>query len=180
MRAASTVALLLLAGCASPAPAPDPSVVLEPASAYRSFERVNTDPNWAPTLCSDPTPRPAPSASRDPETHGRKLYYLFAKDAGAYRRVQEMPQPVGQVLVKESWVPKGGIDAKRRVPGERGPLFLMIKTGGPDTDEGWIYATTTPDGKTITSSGKLASCMECHQSGTKDRLFGLRSCASPD
>src|SRR5436853_593995 len=31
-------------------------------------------------------------------------------------------------------------------------------------------------GKTITAAGKIASCMECHES-KQDRLFGVKSCA---
>ena len=107
------------------------------------------------------------SASRDPETHGRKLYYLYAKHHEAYRMVRELSQPVGQVVVKESWVPGN--------PPTRGPLFVMMKTDEADSDAGWVYATMSPDGKTVTSSGKIASCMDCHQSArTNDRLFGVK------
>ena len=115
---------------------------------------------------------PRLSASRDPETHGRKLYYLYAKDNLAYHHAKDLDQPAGQVIVKESWIP-----GKEKT---KGPLFMMIKTGAEDSDAGWIYATTTPDGKTITSSGKVASCMECHQGAKRDRIFGLRACASAD
>jgi hypothetical protein len=118
------------------------------------------------------------SRSRDGETHGRKLYYLFAKDREAYRRCRELPQPVGQVLVKESWLPAPTSTFQRPVAAGRGPLFLMIKTGKADSDEGWIYATASPDGKTLTSWGKLAACMECHQEAKNDRLFGVTSCAA--
>lgn len=164
MRAGS-VAALLLAGCAGM----DPEVQAA-ARSYESYGRVDDVERLAPTDCRAPSLPPARmSASRDPETHGRKLYYLFAKNRDAYRMARELSQPAGQVLVKESWVPVG--DPKR--PGDRGPLFLMVKTGGADTDEGWIYATATPDGKSITSSGKLASCMECHQAAKYDRLFAV-------
>ena len=43
----------------------------------------------------------------------------------------------------------------------------------PDTDEGWVYGTVTPDGKKVTSAGKVESCMKCHQRAPHDRLFGL-------
>jgi hypothetical protein len=165
MRTASV--LLLLAGCAVEA---EPRLG-EIAREYPSYGRVDDVQRRAPTDCRAPEPAPLrQSASRDLETHGRKLYYLYAKDREAYRMSRELAQPLGQVLVKESWVPN-------RIP-VRGPLFVMIKTGEPDSDAGWIYATITPDGKTVTASGKIASCMECHQA-KRDRLFGLRSCASP-
>jgi hypothetical protein len=106
------------------------------------------------------------------------LYYLYARNREAYRLIHELPQPVGQVIVKESWIPAATSTFAKPATGARGPLFLMMKTGEPDSDDGWIYATATPDGKSITSWGKLASCMECHQSAKHDRLFGLTSCAA--
>jgi hypothetical protein len=167
MRIAS--AALLLAGCAGGAV--DPGLA-EIGAGYSSYGRVDDVQRLAPTMCKLPTPAPPRlSASRDPETHGRKLYYLYAKHQEAYRICRELDQPVGQVLVKESWVPGK--------PLTRGPLFAMVKTGEADSDAGWIYATLTPDGKTVTASGKIASCMECHQSErTRDRLFGVTSCAA--
>jgi hypothetical protein len=176
MRVASLA--LLLAGCASPAPT-DPRLV-EAAGKYAAYGRVDDRARWAPAACAAPVEEPPRlSASRDAETHGRKLYYLFARNREAYRIFRELPQPVGQVLVKESWHPADASPTKNPKTGEKGPLFLMLKTGEPDSDEGWIYATATPDGKSITASGKIASCMECHQSErAKDRLFGHPSCAS--
>jgi hypothetical protein len=55
-------------------------------------------------------------------------------------------------------------------------LFIMLKLDPrtPDTDDGWVYATATPDGKKITSLGKIESCMKCHLQAKSDRLFGLQ------
>lgn len=171
MRIASVA--LVLAGC-SGAPSPDPRLV-EIGGSYASYGRVDDLKRWAPTLCKQPAPKPARlSASPDPETHGRKLYYLFAKDREAYRMARDRAQPVGQVLVKESWFPSETSTSKNPQTGERGPLFMMMKTGEPDSDEGWIYATLTADGRTVTSSGRLASCMECHTGAKYDRLFAVK------
>jgi len=142
--------------------------ILEPAGRYAEWGRVDDTERLATTLCSvQPPPPPRLSASRDARTHGRKLYYLFAKDTLAYHHAKELDQPLGQVLVKESWIP-----GTEKV---KGPLFMMIKTGDADSDAGWIYATTTPDGTTVTSAGKIASCMECHQGAKRDRMFGLNT-----
>src|SRR5687767_7709592 len=145
MRIASACGIaVLIGGCTSASDARLVGV----ARDYPAYGRVDDLLRWAPTDCKAPAPaRPRPSASRDPDTHGRKLYYLYAKDFEAYRKGQVLDQPVGQVLVKESYSPAG----------ERGPLFMMMKTGEPDSDAGWIYATLTPDGRTVTASGKLAS-----------------------
>jgi len=168
--------VVLLASCAPVSPAPGP--FLDVAKKYPSYGRVADLLAWAPTDCRAPVPAPPrPSVSRDPETHGRKLYHLYAKDFEAYRRSNDLPQPAGQVLVKESWIPAAGSTSKKPVAGEKGPLFVMMKTGDSDSDAGWLYATLTPDGRSVTAAGMIASCMECHQS-KKDRLFGVKSCAS--
>jgi len=176
MRIASLVALLATAGCAT---APPPAIP-DAALGYRSYGRLDDYPRRAPAACDAPPSPESPgiSQSRDPETHGRKLYYLFAKNREAYLRVCDVSQPVGQVLVKQSWHPAEGSTLRRPMTGAPGPLFLMIKTGDPDSDEGWTYATATPDGKTITGWGKIASCMECHRQAKHDRLFGMKSCAA--
>ncbi len=56
----------------------------------------------------------------------------------------------------------------------RGDLFIMMKLDPktPETDEGWVYGTVTADGKKVTSSGRVASCMKCHETKSS-RLFGL-------
>jgi hypothetical protein len=52
-------------------------------------------------------------------------------------------------------------------------LFIMLKLDPktPGTDEGWVYGTVSPDGKKVTSAGKIESCMKCHQEAKGDRLF---------
>lgn len=143
------------------------------------------------------------SDSGDDTTHGRKLYTLYARDPEAYgARMTAMVDPeapaladVSQVLVKEAWLPvvsdvpvDGELGGERReglrpaqrdgkawVPGERAGLFVIFKPtqAGVDTDAGWVYGTIAADLKTVTSAGKVASCMGCHQEAAKGRLFGL-------
>jgi hypothetical protein len=162
-------ALLWIAGC-SPAPESIPDArVIEAAQTYAAWGHADEQFRYAVADCAwEPSSAPPRmSESGDLQAHGRKLYYLFAKDAFAYLNSHRESQPGGQVLVKESWIPEGG------GPIAAGPLFMMLKTGGKDTDEGWIYATTAPDRKTITASGKIASCMNCHRKAPRDRMFGL-------
>jgi cytochrome c553 len=162
-----TIAALLIGGCAS---TPGQQLVLS-AAQYRQFERVDDIPRAAPTMCKAPVDLPRVSASRDEATHGRKLYYLYAKDRLAYLHAKELDQPDGQVVVKESWYPRV-VEGRSWSEQTKGPLYIMLKSGGE-----WTYATATPDGKEITASGKLASCIDCHESDrTRDRMFGLTSC----
>jgi hypothetical protein len=112
-------------------------------------------------------------------------------------------QSPGQVIVKEAWVPEvvpglspeqarlrvateGDVRSGSFVPyaaregkvyhaARPAGLFIMLKTSPdrPGTDDGWVYATTSADGRTVTSSGRLTSCMTCHRDAPHDRLFGL-------
>lgn len=103
-----------------------------------------------------------------------------------------------QVIVKESWtcVPiakeKEAEEAKKAQgdertrfllrkdgelfkAGERKDLFVMVKLEAAveGTDAGWVYGTVSADGKSVTSSGRVASCMGCHEKAGAGRLFGL-------
>jgi hypothetical protein len=143
------------------------------------------------------------SASGDDATHGRKLYTLYAKDPVAYGAQQSaMAEPdapalaeLTQVVVKEAWTPvvsdtpvngtfggerREGLlpalhDGKAYVPGEKAGIYVLFKPARADaaTDAGWVYGTVAADLKTVTSSGRVGSCMGCHQQATKERLFGL-------
>ena len=151
--------LILLWGCPS-----NQDLLSSVATSYADYGRVDDGLRAALLDCKASAPQLRMSASRDETTHGRKQYYLYARDRLAYLHAKDLDQPEGQVLVKESWVQR-----------TKGPLFMMLNKDGD-----WIYATTTPDGKGITASGKLASCIECHESErTRDRMFGLQSYASP-
>src|SRR5581483_440697 len=110
-------AILLLWGCQA---APPPSGVLEAARSYADYGKVDDRRRRAPELCMEPTPpRLRTSASNDETTHGRKQYYLFAKERRAFLQARDRDQPEGQVIVKESWLQN-----------EKGPLFLMMKSDG--------------------------------------------------
>ncbi|MDF1702798.1 MAG: hypothetical protein P1V36_16740 [Planctomycetota bacterium] len=54
-------------------------------------------------------------------------------------------------------------------------LYVMRRLAAdtPGTDAGWIYGTLSPDGTTVTSAGRVASCMRCHAEAPRDRMFGL-------
>jgi hypothetical protein len=69
----------------------------------------------------------------------------------------------GFQIVKESY--EGGAPAG---------LFVMAKVGTADSDAGWIYGTTARDGS-VTSAGRVETCIGCHEHAPRDRLFGLRS-----
>lgn len=103
-----------------------------------------------------------------------------------------------QALVKESFTPvetaKLATDCKAKERPQLGPvlldgkpfsacepagLFVMARVGAVDgADDGWVYGTaradaSAPFGYAITSAGRVASCMHCHEKAPHGRLFGL-------
>lgn len=170
--------------------------LLAAATSYKDYGNLDDIMRWAPGLCRrPPSARIRESASNDEGTHGKKLYWLYAKDRDAYLKAGKgVVQPVGQVLVKEAFVAQPGRgdgdpqqdgwkpltpiverDGKAYHAGAREALYIILKLDPktPGTDQGWVYGTLTPDGKTVTSAGRVASCMQCHTENTNDRMFGL-------
>ncbi|MSP60083.1 MAG: hypothetical protein EXR72_07020 [Myxococcales bacterium] len=199
----------LLAGCvaltacaASPIPAPSApgpfdARLLAIAAEYAAYGRVDDELRWAPFLCRQPLPGVArQSSSSDASTYGQKLFSVFAKDHAGYPATSK----VGQVVVKQSWVPElvtdpnakfdpgsvpgGMIDADHFYPYAKkdGKIYRAVQPAGlyvlykldpatAGTDIGWVYGTVSSDGQ-VTSAGRVAACMGCHEDAPHDRLFG--------
>ncbi len=90
---------------------PDPfeNRLFEIAKDYLKYGRVDDEMRVAPKACAAPVdPKPGIarfSRSEDAETHGKKLYSVFVGNKWVYRAAKEQKeQPIGQVLVKQSWV----------------------------------------------------------------------------
>jgi hypothetical protein len=167
--------------------------IKEAVSGYEKFVCVTGSPKVAPTDCRMPPPIVRVSAAE--KQHGGKLYLLYARHAEGREYIEAgKPARVGQTLVKESWQkvagePKAPTEAGKRYlatpvvhegdatwhAGDAAGLFVMHKLAPetPDTDQGWIYGTIDRDG-IVTSAGKVASCIRCHEDATEDRRFGLR------
>lgn len=176
--------------------------LLEIAEEYADYELVNTDSRIANGACFVPSGEfvPPQFSQADGAGHGKKLYFLFARDADAYAAAgADAMQPVGQVVVKESWAAReirdshqpsrfehrGGMPIRLYAEQEgraygadrQTELFIMFKQP-PDaagTDAGWVYGTVTADRQRVTSAGRIASCVDCHRQAPGDRLFGSRS-----
>ena len=177
----------------------DPARALAIADEYKSYGRVDDEMRWAPFLCRQPLPGVAQkSASNDAGTHGQKLYSVFAKDHKGYPDASG----VGQVVVKESFkadlvtdpqasfdpglfsetpqsedhfYPFASKDGKLYRAGDPTGLFIMYRVDAGSSipnDEGWVYATVSPD-RVVTGSGRIGSCMTCHEEASHGRLFGV-------
>jgi len=199
---------MLVASCggrevAPPAPDPVETRLLEIAREYLDYGRVDDGTRWSPLDCALRPSLARFSDSNDAATHGRKIYYLFARDRDAYVAGIDKTQPIGQVIVKEAWhpvpapkgsngvelprTPTGGIDVPA-IPTDRGGMHVpyakqdgRIFTTGAKSGlfimlkqaEGWVYATVAADGSRVLQAGRIASCIGCHRDAKPDSLFGL-------
>jgi hypothetical protein len=170
------------------------TLVRRVAENYPQWGRVDDTFRFAALDCSAPMePKARLSESTDPQTHGAKLYFLYALDAESYGSHRSLIQAklsgVTQAIVKESFAAertdKRG-DAQRDgiayARGEARDLFIMLrpKKRVGATDEGWIYATVAADRRTVTSAGVVDSCAGCHREAPHGRLFGPPESLRPD
>lgn len=175
-------------------------VLIAATEEYLFYGMVNSIVLPAPVDCRPPEssdPKPFMSESEHESSHGKKLYFLFAKEIGDYVSPKLEPAPVGQVVVKESWTSSPSNPAARNLVnhasgnrvsprtkvgdemleiGQRQNFFIMTKlaTDTPKTDQGWVYGVVDADTRKVVASGKVASCMSCHVEAKNDRLFGAR------
>jgi hypothetical protein len=138
---------VLAVGCA---PVPDPPApdagppfqhaLLRAAAEYKSWGRVDDPMRLGIEDCRMPTPaRVALSASPDGNTHGQKLYSLFAKDREQYLAVADKGSTAGQVIVKESWTAEAVAGMK---PGETDwTKVVRTEDVGPGGRHFYPYAT---------------------------------------
>jgi len=167
---------------------------------YLHFGMVNSIslPTSGDALDSeDAAPKPYMSESEHEPSHGKKLYFLFARDIGHYTNPEGKPAPAGQAIVQECWTSSPSNPAARNLVkhasgnrvnprakvgnetlkiGQRQKFFIMTKLAKdtPDTDEGWVYGVVDADSREVVASGKIASCISCHVNGGNDRLFGSK------
>lgn len=188
--APSSVRPAVAAAAPASAPVHDGSLdeqLLAVARTYRSWGRVDEHTRWAQTRCALP-PTPARLSAAPAGPHAMKVYWLYARDPGAYL---EARPATTQVVVKESWSHRpvtaaeaqGGLadlaartsDGQLVTADQPTGLYVMMAVADDDPrgDRGWAYGTVAPDG-TVTSAGRVATCMGCHEEAGAGRLFGLR------
>jgi len=63
------------------------------ANEYFEYGLVNPAARMAPEDCRQPPPGPMLSESDHSDTHGKKLYFLFAKNSDHYLRQDSMDSP---------------------------------------------------------------------------------------
>jgi hypothetical protein len=151
--------------------AAEPLVITKDSAGtfYRGFKRLTKEPHHvAPltaTLCITPD-----KATQDREKamtgpHYQNLIHIYANASAAESIAAKRAEfPVGAVIVKE----KLGEDSKS-VTGIGG---MVKRAKGYDAaNADWEFFYSTPGGKFTT--GKLASCIDCHNNGKRDHVFSV-------
>lgn len=131
-------------------------------------------------------------ASEVMSPHGNKLYRLYIKNFDAYVKGGST-QPVGQVLVKETWNVKevaydslntsiqqirSKNDGKWYTPTTVSELFMMYKDKeSPANDKGWNYGTYSIENQDnqpmLLNDVEKSFCIACHKNTKYDRIFGV-------
>lgn len=140
------------------------------------------------------TPKVIDAESKSRPAGGTYLGQVVVKEAWKAKEVpaDEKPKPVYEALKKlvdpkaprdekeneslrGTYLPYAKKEGKLYKAHEKAGLYIMFQLDPQtaDTDEGWVYGTLTADGKTVTSAGRIESCMKCHQEAPHGRLFGL-------
>jgi Cytochrome P460 len=133
------------------ADAPFHKELLQVAQDYKPWGRVDDEMRWAPELCRMPEPgKPKFSDSADEDTHGKKLYSLFAKKRSDYFYLgKNKTAPVGQVIVKESWIPEETTEVK---PGRYGFEDRKKVQGGTTLNSDHFFPYVTKGDKVYKAS----------------------------
>ena len=109
----------------------------------------------------------------------------FVKEVNAdeAQKVVEIPAIANDTLkstggnrIRDHFEPYALKDGKLFHAEVKNALFIMYKAEPKteNTDAGWVYGTVSADGQTVTSAGRVQSCMQCHQDAPHGRLFGLK------
>lgn len=113
------------------------------------------------------------------EIDAKEAPSLYSTEPVPGAPVEKKPSPnepaIAQIGTGDHFHPYARTDGKVYRAKERGPLFIMYKleADSPGTDRGWVYGTVSTDGRQVTASGLIRSCMGCHKKAPHGRLFGL-------
>ena len=156
---ASTVILSLIpvvAFSGSPSPNSDAGLTASLAHNRKKMVRVLKHPfrvyQPGTTLCAAPVPAPP----RSP--HGDHWIHVFVSDQGRKAMFSGKGQyPVGSLILKQKF-----LDAQ----GKKTDFYTGMRKREPGFNPklgDWEFFTLDATAKKVTSQGKIAECMNCHQ-----------------
>jgi hypothetical protein len=162
--------LLLLLVVPAALGAAEPLVVTKDSAStfYQKFQRLTKEPRYvSPQIalsCVGPSDEviAKEKARTGPHLNARVNIYVNQTTAD-FIATNGAVFPVGAVIVKE----KIGYDKK---VSDIGGMIKRDKGYDPANGD-WEYFFYTPGAKF--STGKLANCIDCHNSGTRDNVFNV-------
>lgn len=143
------------------------------ATFYREFKRLTTEPRYiAPLtamLCRAPSKERLDKEQAITGPHAGVAVHIYANPSAADCIAANAAEfPVGSVIVKEK------LGRNKEVPDIGG---MVKRSKGYDPANGdWEFFFYTPGGEFTT--GKLASCIDCHNGGKRDHVFSVWSLQS--
>jgi hypothetical protein len=135
---------------------------------YRKFQRLTKKPHYvSPGIafsCAGPTKEELQKETARTGPHFDTMVHLYVNPAAADSiTAKEAEFPAGSVIVKEK------IDFNKKITGIGG---MIKRAKGYDPANGdWEFFYYMPGGEFFT--GKLANCIDCHNSGTRDHVFSV-------
>jgi hypothetical protein len=128
-------------------------------AGYRSWTRVNAEPQLMPDQVSALCAAPVPSRADAPTNpHRHKYLMVYVNDTGRKAMLEQKNPafPEGSVIVKEKLSEKSSQTPEL--------LTVMIKRGkGFNSTSGdWEYMVVDGTGMTVQAQGKLENCQSCH------------------
>jgi hypothetical protein len=128
-------------------------------ASYRSWTRVNAEPQLMPdqvsALCAAPVPARA-DAPTNPHRH--KYLTVYVNDTGRKAMLEQKNPafPQGSVIVKEKLSEKSSQTPEL--------LTVMIKRdkGFNPANGDWEYMVVDGTGTNVSAQGKLENCQSCH------------------
>jgi hypothetical protein len=128
-------------------------------AGYRTWTRVNAEPQLMPDQVSALCAAPVPSRADAPTNpHRHKYLMVYVNDTGRKAMLEQKNPafPEGSVIVKEKLSEKSSQTPEL--------LTVMIKHGkGFNSTSGdWEYMVVDGTGTNVSAQGKLENCQSCH------------------
>ena len=139
-------------------------VVKEVAKNYRQMRAVTTQPVAVDPrllmLCREPSPKEVEAAEKKNGPHAISQIKIYMNESGAEAFEKAAKAfPVGAVIVKEKQSSTNGVGG------------MIKRPPGYDPDHGdWEFFYFEDPAKI--ESGKIASCIQCHDGARQDHVFG--------
>jgi hypothetical protein len=128
-------------------------------AGYRTWTRVNAEPQLMPDQVSALCAAPVPSRADAPANpHRHKYLMVYVNDTGRQAMLEQKNPafPEGSVIVKEK------LSEKSSQTPELLTVMIKHRTGFNPANGDWEYMVVDGTGTNVSAHGKLENCQSCH------------------